>query len=321
MNSKRSKYIIFGLACLLFINTFLGCTYFSPVVGKWQDKQSHNTVEFTRDGKIIMDTNGYIVTGEYELVGNDVIKLSFQGLGGGMLSAFGADTYRYTISGDTMTLEGAGGTDTLYRFSDGINNTSINKDALFVADSIFVSSFVYEIDSEYAYVVVLKPTERTETFTNYSIEFYEQGEHKYSYPLVINSKINFNYMIYFPCSEQEYQKYSSGAGVKNLINVFSVEAKRLKEAFFVESISARPTDGDNYAYYVELKPRDLAKTDVSYQITLYENGQYRAASSFSTGTKLSSEYLVTFSCSADEYQKYGTQHEISNTFAVEIIQQ
>ena len=125
MKKLGVKFTAFAVACLLLMNIFVGCTYFSPIVGKWQDTKSLDILEFTRDGKVIMEVNGYIMTGEYELIGNDVIKMHFEGLGGDILSALGADNYRYSISGDTLTLEGGGasGTSTLQRVNSKTKNT------------------------------------------------------------------------------------------------------------------------------------------------------------------------------------------------------
>ena len=100
----------------------ISCTYFSPLVGKWQDSQSSNTIEFTRDGNVVLNSNGYLTSGTYQLVGNDVVKLNLEGLSGDMASAFGVDTWQYTISGNTMTVVAGGSTDVFHR--DGSSPTS-----------------------------------------------------------------------------------------------------------------------------------------------------------------------------------------------------
>jgi hypothetical protein len=93
----------------------ISCTYFSSLVGKWQDSQSSNTIEFTRDGNVILNSNGELTSGTYQLLSSDVVKLNFEGLSGEMASAFGVDTWQYTISGNTMTVVAGGSTDVFYR--------------------------------------------------------------------------------------------------------------------------------------------------------------------------------------------------------------
>ena len=115
MKKLGVKFTAFAMVCLLLTNIFTGCSYFSPIVGKWQDAKSLDILEFTRDGKVILETNAFIITGEYEIIGDDVIKLSYEGLGGDILSALGADNYRYSISGDTLTLERGGTKNTYYK--------------------------------------------------------------------------------------------------------------------------------------------------------------------------------------------------------------
>ncbi|MBI4338287.1 MAG: hypothetical protein HY683_10720 [Chloroflexi bacterium] len=99
-----------GIALLLTLLYGLsaGCTYFSPVVGKWEDTASRNTIEFTRGGDVIIKSGGSIVTGKYELVGSDVIKVKFEGFSGSLMTVFAGDAWQYSISGDSMTLTLAG---------------------------------------------------------------------------------------------------------------------------------------------------------------------------------------------------------------------
>lgn len=111
------------LSVLIGVNT--SCTYFSPLVGKWKDSQSQNTIEFTRSGNVIISSNGSLISGTYQLISSGVVKLNFEGLSGDMLSAFGADTLQYSISGNTMTLEGAGSSDVFYR----VENVNTSKEA------------------------------------------------------------------------------------------------------------------------------------------------------------------------------------------------
>lgn len=103
----------------------ISCTYFSPLVGKWQDSQSSNTIEFTRDGNLVLNSNGELTSGTYKLIGSDVVKLNFEGLSGDIASAFGVDTWQYTISGNTMAVVAGGSTDVFNRY--GVSTTSTNQ--------------------------------------------------------------------------------------------------------------------------------------------------------------------------------------------------
>ncbi|MBA7481479.1 hypothetical protein ES707_16953 [subsurface metagenome] len=115
MRNKLSIIISTLLFLALLSGTTVGCTMFSPIVGKWQDTQSQDTIEFTRGGDVILKASGDLITGKYELIGSDVVKLRLEGLSGVFLSAFGADTWQYEISGDTMTIQSAGSSTTLRR--------------------------------------------------------------------------------------------------------------------------------------------------------------------------------------------------------------
>ncbi len=95
----------------------------SPVVGKWKDGGSPVTIEFTRTGDVIVFNQDYVITGKYELIGSDVIKLRFEGLPGGLLMLFGGDSWQYEISGDIMTVRAAGKVSKLTRVGGGdLNN-------------------------------------------------------------------------------------------------------------------------------------------------------------------------------------------------------
>jgi hypothetical protein len=119
--TKRLMRLILPLIILFsLVGSNAGCTYFSPLLGKWQDSQSSNTIEFTRDGNVVLNSNGYLTSGTYHLVGNDVVKLNLDGLSGDMASAFGVDTWQYTISGNTMTVVAGGSTDVFYRAGSSI---------------------------------------------------------------------------------------------------------------------------------------------------------------------------------------------------------
>lgn len=103
--SKKVSRIILPLVIMLFtLGVITSCTYFSPLVGKWQDNQSQTTIEFTRDGKVIINANNYVITGTYQLVSGNVVNLSLEGDAGGWLSLTGSNSFQYKISGNTIDL-------------------------------------------------------------------------------------------------------------------------------------------------------------------------------------------------------------------------
>jgi hypothetical protein len=110
---------------LFLVGVNVSCTYFSPLVGKWKDSQSQNTIEFTRDGNVILNSNGYLISGTYQLVSNDVVKLNYVGLSGGMARMFGVDTWQYSISGNNMTVEAGGSSDVFNRIDSSATTHNI----------------------------------------------------------------------------------------------------------------------------------------------------------------------------------------------------
>ena len=103
---RKSLVITISIILLLALlgGMTVGCTAFSPIVGKWQYDNDTDTIEFTRDGDVIVKSGKYLFTGKYELIGSDVVKLRLEGLAGGWMSLFGGDTWQYKISGDNMTI-------------------------------------------------------------------------------------------------------------------------------------------------------------------------------------------------------------------------
>ena len=102
----KSAAVIF-LMTLVCATTF-ACAAFSPIVGKWQDPQTKDTIEFTSGGDVIIKSGTMLMTGKYELVGSDVVKVKFEGFAGALASLFGGASWEYEISGNTLTLTMAG---------------------------------------------------------------------------------------------------------------------------------------------------------------------------------------------------------------------
>ena len=102
-------------ALFLLAVMVVGCTASPKIVGKWQDTQSTDTIEFLKNGNIVVTSNGVADAGTYEIVSDNIVKVSFSGLAGGMISLFGGDTWNYTISGNTLSIQVMGSTLTLKR--------------------------------------------------------------------------------------------------------------------------------------------------------------------------------------------------------------
>jgi len=117
MRKKSVITISIILFLILLGGMIIGCTAFSPIVGKWQDIKTKATIEFTSGGDVIIKSGTTLLTGKYELVGSDVVKLRLEGFAGGWMSLFGGDTWQYTISGDTMTVTVGGKSSALKRIS------------------------------------------------------------------------------------------------------------------------------------------------------------------------------------------------------------
>ena len=106
---KTRNIIYKSINAILILSLLLGiaaaCTAFSPIVGKWREIDSNDTIEFTSGSDVIAISSGNILTGKYELIGSDVVKVRFEGFGGAWMSLFGGDTWQYEISGNTMTVK------------------------------------------------------------------------------------------------------------------------------------------------------------------------------------------------------------------------
>ncbi len=86
------------------------------IVGKWQHTELKNQyMEFFKDGRLVFDDGQYMISGTYELISNEYIKVSLEGIAGAFAAMGGAETWKYRISGDTMTITAAGKSSILRR--------------------------------------------------------------------------------------------------------------------------------------------------------------------------------------------------------------
>ena len=89
---------------LFLVSSLMGCGTPS-IVGRWQyTGESDWYIEFLNDGRAILDIDNFVFTGTYELVGENYIKMDFEGLAGAVLNLSSMDTQRFEISGDILKL-------------------------------------------------------------------------------------------------------------------------------------------------------------------------------------------------------------------------
>ncbi len=116
MRNKLVSVALIVLTLVLVGGLAVACTVVtSPIVGKWQDTQLGQYIEFSRDGHVIFDDGKNIITGKYEIISDNYVKVSFEGITGAFVALFGGDTWKFQVSGDTMMLSYGGKTATLRR--------------------------------------------------------------------------------------------------------------------------------------------------------------------------------------------------------------
>ena len=115
MKNRWVGIAIVTLSLVLLGGLFTACTATSPLVGKWHDAKQNSYIEFSWDGKVILDDGMNIITGTYEIVGDDYVKVRLEGFAGAWIAFFGADTWKFEVSGDTLILQQGGKSATLKR--------------------------------------------------------------------------------------------------------------------------------------------------------------------------------------------------------------
>jgi len=106
---KIKRHLVIIISTILFITLIsgivLGCTASSPILGEWEYMRTGDTIEFTRNGDVILNSGPLVTTGKYHLVGSDVVKFQTEGWGALWIDAMGgSDSWQYTISGSRLTV-------------------------------------------------------------------------------------------------------------------------------------------------------------------------------------------------------------------------
>jgi len=106
------RFIIIFTLLLMIVLVSVACVstssiiITSPIVGYWQAiEQEDEHIEFSNDGMIISEDAEDIRSGTYKLIDDNHVRVKFKGFYGIFISLFGADTWEYQISGDTMILQ------------------------------------------------------------------------------------------------------------------------------------------------------------------------------------------------------------------------
>lgn len=94
------------ISIVLLVSIFLtGCSAESKIIGTWVDADGVN-YEFFKDGTVTIESYGIVVSGNYEFIDGDTMKLNLDGLWG----LGGASVFDVKISGKELALTTSGQT-------------------------------------------------------------------------------------------------------------------------------------------------------------------------------------------------------------------
>jgi hypothetical protein len=100
---KNSIHIIYIVLIFMLLTT--ACSAKSSIVGKWEDTVGAGvTFEFFKDGTMTATTSGMALTGDYEFIDKDTIRVDMTGL----LGLAGSTVFDVSLSGDSLTLSTSG---------------------------------------------------------------------------------------------------------------------------------------------------------------------------------------------------------------------
>ena len=106
------RYLIFT-AVLLVLLSLSACVpgLRTAIVGKWQEVDGTETIEFIRGGTVMILDEGRSISGAYEFVDKNRIKVEF----GGLYSLAGAQVCTVSVTGNHMMLVMPDGDKSTYR--------------------------------------------------------------------------------------------------------------------------------------------------------------------------------------------------------------
>lgn len=115
----KNIWIRLTLISLVIISTSLlliACTSKPSILGYWQDtKQKNLYLEFIDDGSLILDNGEAIISGTYELISENYVKINNIALPYIINAEIFGDTLKYEVSGNSLNLQAANESITLKR--------------------------------------------------------------------------------------------------------------------------------------------------------------------------------------------------------------
>jgi len=111
ITKRRLKNLMNYLIVVLILFMLVSCSLETSIVGKWNEIDGNETMEFFKDGTVSVNS-GYVNTsGSYSLVDNDRIKLTFNGL----FALAGPVVADISVHGDEMAITMPNGKTSKYK--------------------------------------------------------------------------------------------------------------------------------------------------------------------------------------------------------------
>lgn len=100
ISQKRFKALLNCFVAILILFLFVSCSLENAIIGKWSEIGGTETLEFFKDGTVVVVEFGMSMVGSYKFIDKDQIKLELGGLG----VLVGPMVAKISIKGDEMTL-------------------------------------------------------------------------------------------------------------------------------------------------------------------------------------------------------------------------
>lgn len=110
----KIKNLLLSSVILLSLLHLTACSGQKNIVGKWQDVQGTESMEFFKDGTVTAKAGGMSLGGKYSFVDDERIKIEL----GGMGALAGPTIAKVAISGNELTLTDENDKPTKYRRVD-----------------------------------------------------------------------------------------------------------------------------------------------------------------------------------------------------------